>query len=353
MSTNRNAAARICGEQDCDQPPNRPNQPLCLKHYRILQVGDIDECPNCPGVYKPSEYPICRQCNAENRRQPGRQIRERRGEYVDDSKGWNLQPEPEPAAKAPLEVAQAVNRVRENITTHRRACENHETNTVQYLIMPLLKGLGWDEYNPDQVVKEYKPTGRQRYRQAIAVDVALMDNGSPVAFIEAKRLDREYSDDYAQQLSKYAKHLKDGSLAVLTNGRFWQICSVAYGKPILRETIDIAHGTAEEVSEKLRIALGKPTLQVDVNDTPRGSGTSYQTPPNRERILSDLRQYRVSEAGRRGVPPYFIFTNEVISLIGERCPADLGQLRGIPGVGRATVEQHGDAIITIVRGRWS
>ena len=61
----------------------------------------------------------------------------------------------------------------------------------------------------------------------------------------------------------------------------------------------------------------------------------------------------MNEARRRGVPPYFILTNEVISLIGAECPTDLRRIRRIPGIGRATLEQHGDAIIAIVRGCWS
>ena len=253
------------------------------------------------------------------------------------------------SAASSLDAARVIGQARMNLTFHKQACENHENSTIQYLILPVLVGLGWDTHDPAQVQTEYQVSGPRGDRP----DIALLRDGSPVAFIEAKRLDREYSDDYGQQLSKYAKHLRDGSLAVLTNGRFWQICSVEDGKPILRETIDIARGAAEEVAEKIGIVLGKSTLQVDVNSKSRTTGTSYQMPPNREKILGDLRRYRANEARRRGVPPYRILTNEVISLICEQCPADLRQLRYISGVGRATVEQHGDAIVAIVRGRWS
>jgi hypothetical protein len=346
MTSSRENHAKICAYQDCTRPPNRPGQSLCLEHYRAFQADDIDKCPNCSGVYKPSEYPVCRQCYADNRRQSGGQIREQRSGYVDDSRGWNQQPAP--SATPTLDAARAIGQVRMNLNFHQQACENHENSTIQYLILPVLVGLGWDTHDPAQVQTEYRVSGPRGDRP----DIALLYDGSPVAFIEAKRLDREYSDDYGQQLSKYAKHLRNGSLAVLTNGRFWQICSVAAGKPFLRETIDIASGAAEEVAEKLGITLGKSTLQVDVNNTSRMTGTSYQTPPNREKILSDLRQYRTNEARRLGVPPYRILTDKVISLIGERCPADLRQLRNIPGIGDVTVEQHGDAIIAIVRGRW-
>ena len=83
---------------------------------------------------------------------------------------------------------------------------NHETSTIQHLIMPMLSGLGWLVF-PDQVIREYKPAGRDRYRQAIAVDIALLENGKPRIFVEAKRLDREYNLEYEEQLEKYASLL--------------------------------------------------------------------------------------------------------------------------------------------------
>jgi DNA helicase-2/ATP-dependent DNA helicase PcrA len=52
------------------------------------------------------------------------------------------------------------------------------------------------------------------------------------------------------------------------------------------------------------------------------------------------------------VPSFFVLTEKVISLIAEQRPTDLRQLRDIPGVGQATVEQHGNTIIAIVRGQW-
>ncbi|CAI8030658.1 hypothetical protein GBAR_LOCUS17377 [Geodia barretti] len=312
----------------------------------MAQAGQIDECPNCPGVYKPSEYPVCRECYQQNLRRPAAgQIREQRDQYADESKGWDQQPQPEVTAPT-SEAARVIGQARTNLTFHQQECENHETSTIQYLIMPVLAGLGWDIHDPAQVGTEYRPTGNRNVRP----DIALMYNGAPVAFIEAKRLDRGYSPDYREQLSKYAECLGDGSTAVLTNGRFWQICSVSGGKPLLRETIDVNRGAAEEVAAKLSDALSKSMLQVDVGNTSRTTGTSQQTAPNREKIRGDLRRYRDGEAERQGMSPY-VLTNAIISLIAEQCPTDLRQLREISGVGPATIEQHGDSIIRIIRGR--
>ena len=340
--------ANICAEQDCPWPPNRPGQPLCLEHYRAFQAGGLDECPNCPAVYKPSEYPVCRECNQRNRRRPtGVQIRERRDEHVDDSRGWDQQPmsQDKPTRS---EAARVIGQARLNLTFHQDACENHEASTIQYLIMPVLAGLGWDIHDPSQVATEYRPPANRNVRP----DIALKYSGTPVAFIEAKRLDREYSSDYGAQLAKYAEYLADGNKAVLTNGRFWQICVVSDGTPNLRETIDITRGEVEEAAAKLSNALGKSALQVDAQNLPPTVATTHRAAPDSDTIVRNLERYLGQEASRRGVPLFVVLTNDVISLVAEQRPVNLIQLRAIHGVGPATVEQHGKTIIAIVLGQW-
>ena len=49
-------------------------------------------------------------------------------------------------------------------------------------------------------------------------------------------------------------------------------------------------------------------------------------------------------------PRYTIFRDETIDLIAAQRPTDLRQLGSIWGVGPSILQQHGSAIITIVRG---
>ena len=154
MTSSRAGATRICGEQNCNERTNRSNHPLCYQHYIAFQADVIDECPNQPGVYKPSKYDTCRRCCSE-RRQLAQATRTTFNQQPqDDSWGWNRQLPPEPEAVPELTV-RAVNRARRNL--ERVESVNHESNTIQFLIMPLITGLGWDESDPEQVIREYKP----------------------------------------------------------------------------------------------------------------------------------------------------------------------------------------------------
>ena len=261
MTTNRAEAARICGEQDCNERTGRPNHPLCYQHYIASQANVIDECPNHPGVYKPSEYDICRSCYSQ-RRQPAQSTRATvvSQQPQDDSQGWNLQPTPPPEPPPLPDVAvKAVNRVRQNMTTHKRQCENHETSTIQFLITPMLRGLDWDFDDPNQVRTEFNPENKRRYGQS-RVDIALFDNGSPKVFVEAKRLDRNYDRGYLEQLGKYASFLQEGGIAVLTNGQYWQVYAVANGETKLQGTIDVAKGDAESAARELNSVIGKDVI---------------------------------------------------------------------------------------------
>ncbi len=220
---------------------------------------------------------------------------------------------------------------------HSKECENHESNTVQYLVEPMLRGLGWDISDPNQVIKEFKPAGKRPKRQAIAVDIALVEKGIPKVFVEAKRLDRHYDPDYSAQLDKYASYLDKG-IAVLTNGRFWLVHEVINGYTKHLFTIDMQdEEDVEAIAERLKNAIGR-----DAKGNPKLASP--------ETIAGNLRKYREREAKRRNHPAYSILKDETINLIATQQPTDLRQLGNIRGVGPSTIEQHGAAIITIIRG---
>lgn len=356
MTSSRAGAARICGEQDCNERTNRPDHPLCYSHWLKSQDSSIDECPNHPGVYKPSEYSTCRSC-CRQRQPPAQPPRTSdRQQPQDDSRGWNRQTTPEVEAVS-SQVVKSVELVRRNL--ERRESVNHESNTIQFLIEPMLRGLGWDDGDPEQVIREYKPAGKQRFRQSMAVDIALLERGAPKVFIEAKRLDREHAPEYDEQLARYASHLDDG-IAVLTNGRYWQVYAVANGNPVFQRTIDIAEGNAESVAKELYNVIGKDVIS-NSGETSAPSVPSQRLnrpetatqPPTSNDVKLELLRYRrkcYQEMMRRGQRAYYIVNDETIERVVAQRPTTLEQLRGTQGVSPSTLERHGDAILKIVRG---
>ena len=88
----------------------------------------------------------------------------------------------EPVDALPPAVVEAVERVRLNL--NKSESSNHEANTIQFLIIPMLRGLGWEDDDPQQVIREFKPAGKQRLRTSLAVDIALLVSGVPKVFLK-------------------------------------------------------------------------------------------------------------------------------------------------------------------------
>ena len=294
---------RICAEQDCNKPSNRPDQPLCYDDYQAFRDwGSISLCFDCEVTYKPAECSVCRNCYR----------------------------------------ARAVETVRWNINRYWGLCTNHETNTIDYLVTPLLEGLGWNPKNPGEIVREYPPTGKRwdgRYKK---VDVALFEGKNPKVFIEAKRLDRDLGDpQYMDQLERYAYSMC-GGFAVLTNGQHWQIYEVIEGR--LRSNLlnaDILNGSDESVADQLNGVIGRTAV----------AARRWARQPTSEQITDALKSYRNREAKSRRTPAYNIFIDATIARIAERKPTNIAELQSIKGVGSTTLKQHGEAILEIVAGR--
>lgn len=118
----------------------------------------------------------------------------------------------------PKELEKPVRLIRERAAKHNEYIKGHETRTRVLLIDPLLRALGWDPENPDEVQLEFKARRTPDY--------ALMKDGAAVAVIEAKRLGSNLGSSVQVQV---IQHIKDPacsqvSLVAFTNGDDWIFC---------------------------------------------------------------------------------------------------------------------------------
>ena len=351
----------ICAEQDCGEHTSRSDHPLCYPHWVASREGIIDKCPNHPGVYMPAEYDFCRECYGENKETVKTTlVREKRDRYSVGGSGWdNPYSKPEVTLLS-TEAVEAVEKVRKNMSEHGEYCKLHESNTIRYLVEPILKGLGWDFSNPEEVRDQFNPEGRRPFGN-IAVDIALLEDGEPKVFVEAKRLDRDYDPDYKNQIDKYASYM-DRGIAVLTNGQFWLVSPVRKGRTENMEVIDISKGPAEDIARRLHGVIGKSTskganlrsrpsydIKEDLKEH-RATEAKRRKRPSYD-IREDLQKYRERKAKQRKRPAYTIFTDKTINSIAAYKPSSLPELERIKGVGPATLKEHGTSILKIVEGQ--
>ena len=100
---------------------------------------------------------------------------------------------------------------------------DNEAQVKSAVVQPVLRELGWDDADPNACKPEFAVERR-------FVDYALLDDGKPRVFIEAKHLDAKVGKG-EDQLFGYASN-RGVPLLVLTNGWYWDFyLSMAEGLP--------------------------------------------------------------------------------------------------------------------------
>lgn len=126
----------------------------------------------------------------------------------------------------------------------------NEQNTKATLIEPLLRALGWDTEDVEEVVREYK--GK---RQRRPVDYGLLTRREPRLLVEAKQLGARLDDNrWASQIMGYASVagvrwmvLTDGDeyriynthAAVPIEQKLWRSVRVSDDAPVVQETLEL------------------------------------------------------------------------------------------------------------------
>ncbi|MEH7503252.1 type I restriction endonuclease [Neobacillus drentensis] len=109
-----------------------------------------------------------------------------------------------------IETLDTLNKV---VNDNKDLIQNEES-TKQFLILPLLRGLGYDIYSPQEVTPEFTADFHKKNEK---VDYAISVNGVPIIFVEAKSINNKITKS-APQLSRYFSTFPSVRLGILTNG---------------------------------------------------------------------------------------------------------------------------------------
>ena len=117
------------------------------------------------------------------------------------------------------DLMRTVSSVKSRIEKHRSSLSQNEFRTRIVLIDPILNALGWNVTNPDQVTIEYIMSVGGG-----TSDYALLQDGKPIAIVEAKKLGADLKNHYAQMLN-YA-NAQGIPYALITDGNTWEMFEV-------------------------------------------------------------------------------------------------------------------------------
>ena len=97
-----------------------------------------------------------------------------------------------------------------------------EEATKHALVLPFIQALGYDVFDPNEVVPEF--TADIAGRHGEKVDYAILHQGEPAILIECKKYGDGLRRDRADQLARYFM-VTDAKLGILTNGMRYQFFS--------------------------------------------------------------------------------------------------------------------------------
>ncbi len=107
-------------------------------------------------------------------------------------------------------IGERIGKLKDQIST--------EEATKNAFIMPFIKALGYDVFNPLEVVPEY--IADVGIKKGEKIDYAILDNGNPIILVEAKHWNQKL-EVHDGQLLRYF-HTSKAKFAILTNGiEYW------------------------------------------------------------------------------------------------------------------------------------
>ncbi|MGI9229519.1 MAG: type I restriction endonuclease [Gammaproteobacteria bacterium] len=139
------------------------------------------------------------------------------------------------------------------------ASKLNESTAKTTMVMPILRALGWDTTDPDEVKLEYKVA---QHLKGFA-DIALLVQDSPLVLIETKSPQRSLeTENHEAQVLEYCQ-MTGVRMGVLTNGLEWRVYYLETGadkSTSLAETINLAHWKTEDSAKKLTELLSRDAI---------------------------------------------------------------------------------------------
>ena len=141
-----------------------------------------------------------------------------------------------------------------------RLAERAETEsaTQQYLIIPFFRLLGYDPYNPDEIVPEAHASFSDKFRNR--VDYAIYKDKEPVIAVESKKVG-SLSEANKGELKGYFNAMPSVKLGILTDGLTYQLFSDTNRENMMDDqpfvVVDLVEAAQERIPDNAFDALLK------------------------------------------------------------------------------------------------
>ena len=153
-----------------------------------------------------------------------------------------------------MDFIDQIGELAERARKQEEVLENNEAATIQVLILPFIRLLGYNDEDTSEVWPEYPADAPDK--KSKKVDYAIFIDGSPTILFECKALGVDLTDRHSSQLWEYFTAVKTARFGVLTNGITYRFFSdiddtnLMDEKPFLELNLsDIRESLVEEVEK--------------------------------------------------------------------------------------------------------
>jgi hypothetical protein len=145
-----------------------------------------------------------------------------------------------------------------------------EEATKTALILPLIQALGYDVFNPQEVMPELvSDIGTKKGEK---VDYAIIKDGKPAILFECKKVAGDLSINHAGQLFRYF-HVTEARFAVLTNGLIYRFFTDIEQPNVMDQTpffefnlLDFKNSDVEELKKFAKTAYNLDSILNTANE---------------------------------------------------------------------------------------
>ncbi len=139
----------------------------------------------------------------------------------------------------------------------------NEEITKTALIMPFIQLLGYDIFDPSEVIPEFQAQAGVKKDQR--VDYALCKDGNPVILIEAKAFGSSLDKDQLDQLKRYFPFVKTARVGILTDGNRYRFFTDLEAENVMDDSpyLEISLDNIDEDSLSKLLLLAKDRYNDD------------------------------------------------------------------------------------------
>lgn len=177
---------------------------------------------------------------------------------------------------------------------------------------------------------------------------------NPKTYLNAKYAKKEIKNQVirADQLVEYIKRVDEGSQETTFKPEQMQKLAQFFFEKNQDNKSDYAKKYEQMIKcieqQNEPITIQSTTEQKNDQDGEKSKENTVQSNENKEKLIVQLKAFRLEQSRKENVKPYYIFKDSQMMSLIEQMPKNSDELLKIAGFGQVKIEKYGEGILNII-----